>query len=104
MGRGRGGGGGRTRILPRHGGYAGRNGVLWSLLEADHLGSGQVDLDDSSLNDGVVEPDESVVRILPPGHGDEPEALAPLVVVDDLGVLHVAKLAKEHDQVVLPET
>ena len=75
-----------------------------SLLEADQLGSGEIDLNDPSLNDGVVEPDESVVRILPPGHGDEPEALAPLVVVDDLSVLHVAKLAKEHDQIVLPET
>ena len=74
----------------------------WRFLDVD-LGCGQVDLNDPSLHDGVVEPDESVVSILTPGHGDEPEALASLVIVDDLGILHVPELAKEHDQVVFPE-
>ena len=94
---------GGTSRLPGHGGHTARNGGIRRLLEANHLGSGQVDLDDPSLNNRVVEPDESVVGILPPGHGDEPEALAPLVVVDDLGVLHVPKVGEEQDQVVLPE-
>ena len=52
----------------------------------------------------MVQPDESVVSVLAPGHGDEAEALAPLVVVDDLSVLHGAELAEEPGQVVLPVT
>ena len=92
----------RTRNPPVDVGHSVSNKITlsWSLLG---LGIGQVHLDDPSLHDGVVEPDDSVVSIPPPGHGDEPEALAPLVIVDDLGVLHVAHLAKEHDQVVFPE-
>ena len=59
-------------------------------------------LDDPSLNDGVIEPDESDFSVLSPGHGDETKPLASLVVVDDFSFLHVSKLSKEHDEVVLP--
>ena len=51
----------------------------------------------------MVELPEGVVSVLAPGHGDEAEAPAALVVVDDLSPLHGAELAEEPDEVVLPE-
>ena len=58
---------------------------------------GKTYLDDPSLNDGVIEPDESVISVLAPGHGDETKALASLVVVDDFSFLHISKPSEEHD-------
>ena len=72
-------------------------------MTADHSSSDWSYLNDPSLYHGVVQPEQSVVSVLAPRHGHEPEALAPLVVVDDLGVLYVAEPPEEHDQVVLPD-
>ena len=66
------------------------------------LGSGEIDLDDATLHDAVVKLESGEVSVLSPGHGDESKTLGSLVVVDDLGVLDVAELSKQHDEIVLP--
>jgi len=68
------------------------------------LGRGEVDLDDSSLNNGVVEHQSCSVGILTSGHGDESKPLGAFIIVDDLRIFDVSIFPEQHDQVVFSES
>ena len=70
-------------------------------LREPALGSGEVDLEDASLQYGVVEHLEGLDSILSSGHGDEAKPLAPPRGVDNSGLQNVSKVSEEHRQVVL---
>ena len=72
-------------------------------MTADRSSSDWSYLNDPSLHHGVVQPKQSVVSVLAPRHGHEPEARAPPVVIDDLDIIYVAEPPEEDGQIVLPE-
>ena len=72
--------------------------------DSDFLpGSGHVDLNNSRINNGVVELGEDMVRLLSVGHGHKSITFAASVIEDDLRIQNCSKPAEQLDQVVFPE-
>ena len=66
-------------------------------------GSGHVDLNNSRVNNEVMELGEDMIRLLSVGHGHKSITFAASVIEDDLRIQNCSKPAEQLDQVVFPE-